>query len=475
MQYDAVVIGSGPNGLAAAITLAKKSLSVLVIESFHKPGGGMRTAELTLPGFKHDVCSAIHPLGYASPFFQTIPFNELGVEWIFPETPAAHLYSPDETILLNTSFEETASQFGSDTGKYINYIKPLTEIWDDIAPDLLGPLTFPKHPFEALRFGLTAFHSAKGFAKKHFDDERAKALFTGVAAHAMVPLETVLTSSFGIILQVLAHKVNWPFPKGGSASITNALVKYFESLGGKIITNWKITSVEEIPSAKIVLFDLSPKQILDIMGDKLLVKYSNALKRYRGSAGIYKLDLALSEPVPWKNKKCLSTATLHIGGSMEDILHTEQKMWSNSLSDKPFILAAQQSLFDKTRAPEGKHTLWAYCHVPRGSEEDMTDRIINRIEYFAPGIREIILASNSINCRQIERYNPNMTDGDIMGGIQDWRQMFTRPVMKLNPYRMPIKGYYICSSSTPPGGGVHGMCGYHSALTALKDYYKQSQ
>lgn len=471
-QYDAIVIGSGPNGLSAAITLARKKLSVLVIEADKNPGGGMRTAELTLPGFKHDVCSAIHPMGYSSPFFRTIPLTDLGVEWIFPETAVAHMFNKKKAVLLKKSIEETTSQFGVDETKYKNYISPLVESWDNLAPDLLGPITFPKHPIEALKFGLNAIQSSTGFAKSKFNNLEAQALFLGIAAHAMIPLEKIFTASFAIVLQILAHKVSWPFPKGGSSTIADAMMKYFLSLGGELKTDLEINNIDELPSSTVVLFDLSPRQILKIMGNKLPSGYSSSLKRYRYSAGIFKLDLALSEPVPWKDKHCLSSPTIHIGGSMEEILNSERLMWSNKIAEEPFMLAAQQSIFDNTRAPKGKHTFWAYCHVPHGSVYDMSEKMIKRIEYFAPGFKETIIAKHAINCVQLESYNHNMIGGDIMGGMQDWKQLFTRPVFKLNPYRIPVKGYYICSASSPPGGGVHGMCGFHSANTALSDHFK---
>jgi len=470
-KYDAIIIGSGPNGYAAAITLARKGLSVLIIEAYYLTGGGMRTSELTLPGFKHDVCSAVHPTGYSSPFFKTIPFEEYGLKWIFPPAAVAHPFDDGTALLLKPSYTETAAQMNSDEANYINYIKPFIESWDNLAPDLLGPLTVPKHPLLALRFGLSAVQSSVGFANRSFKEIKTKSLFTGIAAHSMIPLDSLFTASFGIVLQVLAHKVNWPFPKGGSVKIVEVLKNYFYSLGGKIITGWEIKNLDELPAAKAVLFDLSPRQILNIMGDKLPSVYSSQLRKYRYSSGIYKMDFALNSPVPWKAKECLQSATLHLGGTMGDILESEKMMWSGKYAEKPFVLAVQPSLFDDSRAPEGKHTFWAYCHVPNGSDKDISEKVINQIERFAPGFRDTIIAQNSITSVQLENYNKNMIGGDIMGGIQDWKQLFTRPVVKLNPYRIPVKGYYICSSSSPPGGGVHGMCGYHSALTAIKDLF----
>lgn len=471
-KYDAVVVGSGPNGFAAAITLARKGLSVLLVEAHETTGGGMRTCELTLPGFKHDVCSAIHPMGFSSPFFKTVPLKEYGVEWIFPPAAVAHLFDNGTAVLLKKSIPDTATQLKEDSQKYADYITPLINLWDDIESDLLGPLTFPTHPLKALRFGFNAMQSSIGFAERKFNGTIARALFTGIAAHALIPMENLFTASFGIVLQIIAHKVNWPFPKGGSVKINEALEKYFLSLGGEIATGWTIKNVNELPASRAVLFNLTPKQILRIMKDKLPRRYASKLKEYRYSPGIFKVDFALNAPVPWKAKNALQSATAHVGGTMEEILESERLMWSNRHSEKPFLLTAQQSLFDKTRAPEGKHTFWTYCHVPHGSDKDMTEHIIKQVERFAPGFRDTIIAMNSINSVQLEKYNQNMVGGDIMGGIQDWRQLFTRPVIKLNPYRIPVKGFYICSSSTPPGGGVHGMCGYHAAITAIKDLFQ---
>lgn len=471
-KYDAVVVGAGPNGFAAAITLARKGLSVLLVEAHETTGGGMRTCELTLPGFKHDVCSAIHPMGYSSPFFRTLPLEELGVKWIFPPAAVAHPFDDGTALLLKKSIPETASQMHEDMQNYIDYITPLVNSWNDIETDLLGPFTFPHHPIKALKFGLNAVQSSIGFAERKFKNTKTRALFAGIAAHALIPMENLLTASFGIVLQIMAHKVNWPFPMGGSVKILEALEKYFISLGGEIATKWEIKNVDELPSTKAVLLNLTPRQIIRIMKGKLPKGYAAKLKKFRYSAGVFKVDFALNSPVPWKAKDCLQSPTVHIGGTMEEILDSERMMWSNRYAEKPYILTAQQSLFDSTRAPAGKHTLWSYCHVPHGSDKDITEKIIQQIERFAPGFRDTIIATNSINSVQLEKYNNNMVGGDIMGGIQDWRQLFTRPVIKLNPYRIPVKGYYICSSSTPPGGGVHGMCGFHSAKTAIKDLFR---
>jgi phytoene dehydrogenase-like protein len=468
-EYDAVVVGSGPNGLAAAIKLAEKGLSVLILEAKETPGGGVRTAELTLPGFLHDVCSAVHPLGYGSPFFKTLPLEKFGLEWIFSPIEMAHPFDDGSAALLYKSIDETAESLDEDKDVYKNLMNSLVEDWKKIEADIMGPIKFPSHPFTALKFGLKAIPSAETFSKRYFKGKKAEAFFAGLSAHSFSPLTNLITASFGLVLGIYGHLSGWPFPKGGSQNITKALVSYFESLGGKIQTGINVKSFKDIPSAKAVLFDITPRQLIKIAGNKLPLSYILRLEKYRYGAGAFKIDFALSEPVPFKNDHCRKSCTLHLGGWYKDIKESERRIWEGKSPEKPFTIAVQQSLFDSTRAPHGKHTLWAYCHVPESFDKDISDVLIRQIERFAPGFRDIILEKHIISPKDYEEYNPNYIGGDINGGVQDWRQLFTRPVISFSPYSTPAKGIYLCSSSTPPGGGVHGLCGFHAAKKVIKD------
>jgi phytoene dehydrogenase-like protein len=468
-SYDAVVIGSGPNGLAAAITLAAAGLSVIVFEAKAVIGGGMRTSELTLPGFWHDVCSAIHPLGVGSPFFKKLPLQNYGLEWVFPPAALANPFDDGTAAVLKQSVEETAMTLGEDREAYIRVIKPLLRDFEKILPDILNPVAIPQHPFGMLKFGLKAIMPATSFCKTYFKGERARCLFSGMAGHFMLPLDNVLTASFGLVLGLLAHLIGWPMAKGGSRNIAAALEAHFLALGGEIVTNTEITSLRDVPSAKAAIFDLTPRQILKIKGTRLPDQYRRRLESYQYGAGVFKLDWALDAPIPFKAEECRQAATVHLGGKLEEILFSESLIWQGKIYDKPLVLLTQQSLFDPTRAPEGKHVAWAYCHVPPGSDVDMTEIIENQVERFAPGFKERILARHKMNAVDFEVYNANYVGGDINGGVQDWKQMFTRPVASFSPYSMPVKGLYMCSSATPPGGGVHGMCGYNAALHVLRD------
>ncbi|GAB3926147.1 NAD(P)/FAD-dependent oxidoreductase [Mucilaginibacter myungsuensis] len=471
MKYDAIVVGSGPNGLAAAILLQQQGLSVLLIEGKDKIGGGLRTEELTSPGFKHDVCSAIHPLAIASPFFKTLPLDQYGLQYITPDIAAAHPFDDCSAALLKNSLIDTANLLGIDKQAYLGLIKPVVKSWDNIASDILGPLGFPKHPLQMARFGLNALTSATHLSKQ-FKTEQAKALFAGMAAHSIQPLSKMTTSAVGLVLIANAHLKGWPIPIGGSVSIANALADHFKALGGTIETGTYIKSLDRLPEAKAVLFNVTPKQLLQIAGHKFSSIYKWQLERYRYGMGVFKIDWALDDAIPFKAKGARQAGTVHLGGTMAEIAQSEQQSWGGKHPVKPFTLLAQQSVFDKTRAPEGKQTAWAYCHVPAGSENDMTDAIEQQVERFAPGFRERILAKHTFNTRQMEEYNPNYIGGDINGGVMDITQLFTRPVLRRSPYRTSAKGIYICSSSTPPGGGVHGMCGYHAAKRALADIFK---
>lgn len=464
---DAVVVGSGPNGLAAAITLARAGRSVLVLEAADTVGGGVRTAELTLAGFRHDVCSAIHALAKASPFFRELPLDDHGLELVQPPAPLAHPLDDGTAVMLERSVEETAAGLGPDAEAYRKLMGPLADRADRLEPFLLGHSPIPRRPLVAARFGLLALRSAAGLAKR-FEGERARALFAGLAAHSIQDLHRMPTASFGLVLGLFGHTHGWPLVRGGSGRLADALASYLRSLGGEIETGRRVDSVDELPAARLTMLDVTPRQVLSLAGHRLPGRYARALRRYRYGPGVFKLDWALDGPVPWAAPECGRAATVHLGGTFEEIALSEATVWRGEAPERPYVLVAQQSPFDDSRAPEGKHTLWAYCHVPNGSPVDMTQRIEAQVERFAPGFRERILERSVKGPAEIERYNENYVGGDIAGGVQDLRQLYTRPVVRLNPYSTPVDGLYICSSSTPPGGGVHGLCGYYAAQSALK-------
>jgi phytoene dehydrogenase-like protein len=464
---DAVVVGSGPNGLAAAITLARAGRSVLVVEGAETVGGGLRSAPLTGPGFIHDACSAIHPTAISSPFLSELPLVEHGLEFIHPPAPLAHPLEDGTALMLERSVDETAAQLGADGEKYRKVFGPLVRDKGRLIPFLLGPRPLPRHPIAAARFGLLGLRSAIGLTRR-FEDPRAKVLFAGLAAHSIQSLRRSPTASFGLVLGLLAHAYGWPLARGGSQSIADAMASYLRSLGGEIETGRRVDSLDQLPDTKAMLLDLTPREVVRIAGSRLPQRYLRALRRYRYGPGTFKVDFALDGPVPWADDACLRAATVHIGGTLEEIVKSEDAVWQNRVSDRPFLLVAQQSLFDDSRAPAGKHTLWAYCHVPNGWPGDMTEAIEAQIERFAPGFRDRILARSTRSAPETEAYNPNFVGGDINGGVQDLRQLYTRPAIRLNPYSTPVDGLYICSSATPPGGGIHGMCGYFAATSALK-------
>lgn len=470
-SYDAVIVGSGPNGLAAAITLAQAGLSVILFEAKSTIGGGMRSAELTLPGFIHDICSAIHPLGIASPFFRKLPLEQHGLKWIQPEIPLAHPLDDGTSVFLDRSIDATCQHLGDDGLAYKQLMDPFVTHWNDLATDILAPLHFPRHPLLLGRFGFFGMRSANNLAMHIFKQQPARALFAGLAAHAILPLDRLLTGAFGLVLGSLGHFAGWPIPRGGSQTIANALASIFRSLGGEIVTDQYVENLNFLPPSHVKLLDVTPKQLLKIVKNGFSFKYRQKLDNYRYGPGVFKVDWALNQPIPWKAKECLKAGTVHIGGSFQEIAHSEKEVWQGKHPEKPFLLVAQQSLFDPTRAPEKKHTAWAYCHVPNGSTYDMTQRIEFQIERFAPGFMDCILAKSTRNPLQVEDHNPNCIGGDINGGVQDLYQFLRRPVSWFHPYSTPIPGVYLCSASTPPGGGVHGMCGYHAACTALRDYF----
>ncbi len=465
---DAVVVGSGPNGLAAAITLARAGLSVTVFEQSTTIGGGTRTEELTLPGFLHDVCSAIHPLGLASPFFLSLPLDAHGLEWVHPEVQLGHPLPDGKAALLHRDLEETSGALGIDREAYRRLMAPLVSKWPVLAPDLLAPFHFPRHPLSMARFGLKALLPATLLGRLTFKTPAARALFAGMAAHSFLPLESPLSAAFGLILGALGHVAGWPLARGGSRTIGCAMASYLRSLGGEIVTGHRVASLGELPPARVTLLDVTPRQ-LDALGASSLPEwYRRKLRRYRYGPGVFKIDWALGGPIPWRSEGCRRAATVHVGGTAEEISRGEREVWRGAHPERPFVLLAQPSVADGTRAPAGKHVGWAYCHVPSGSTFDMAGRIEAQVERFAPGFRDLIVGRHTRNCVEYERYNPNLIGGDIVGGLQDLRQFMIRPTL-LAPYRTPVEGLYLCSSGTPPGGGVHGMCGYHAATLALKE------
>lgn len=466
--YDAVVVGSGPNGLAAAIELAKAGRSVLVMEAKATIGGGTRTEELTLPGYLHDICSAVHPMAVASPFFKSLPLADYGLEWCHPPASMAHPFEDGTAAVAYQSLEGTIANLGEDGPRYRKLFEPLVNGAESLLRETLGPFHLPRHPVLMSRFGLRAVQSATRLANRWFRREYAKGLFAGMAAHSVMPLERSLTSAVGLMLGITAHSVGWPVAKGGSRQITQAMAKYFLSLGGEIVVNSPVSHLSDLPSRDAVLFDLTPRQIAEIAKDDLPERYLKKLKKFRYGPGVFKIDWALDGPIPWKNEYCLLASTVHVGGRLDEVAEAERAAWENRIAEKPFLLIAQQSLFDETRAPDGKHTAWGYCHVPHGSEVDMTERIERQMERFAPGFRDRVLAKNVMRPADYQNYNANFIGGDITGGVMDLGQLFTRPVSLWNPYATPNPRLWICSSSTPPGGGVHGMCGFHAAKAALR-------
>lgn len=470
-NIDAFIIGSGPNGLSAAIALAQQGLKVKVYEAKETIGGGTRTLELTEPGFHHDICSAVHPTAVSSPFFKTLPLDKFGLEWIHPEFPIAHPLENGEAVIVERSLVTTLERFAEDSKNYRKLFKEFIDSWDYLSKDLFGSLRIPNHPLAMMRFGWYGMFSSNLLSNSFFKNERTKAYFSGLAAHSILPLNNAFTASFGLILGTTVHSVGWPIAKGGSHSITKALAAYFESLGGEIEVNTHIESLAEFPVGKPILFDLTPQQVVSIAGDRIHDSLKGKLLSYKHGPGAFKIDFALSEPVPWLNEEAKRAGTLHLGGTMQEISHSEKEVWEGVHSDKPYVLVSQPSIFDKSRAPDGKHVLWSYCHVPNGSTENMKEQIINQIERYAPGFRDTIISTSCMHAMDFEKYNPNYIGGDINGGAQTIKQLFGRPLLKWDPYKLPVENLYICSSSTPPGGGVHGMSGFNAARSVLKNEF----
>jgi phytoene dehydrogenase-like protein len=476
IEYDAVIVGSGPNGLAAAITLARAGCSVLVCEANATIGGGTRSAELTLPGFVHDVCSAVHPLAAGSPFFKTLSLERFGLTWIQPEIPLGHPLDDGSVACLHQDIDVTAEQLRSDSRAYRRLMQPLAHNWEKLANEFLQPmLHLPRHPLALARFGIPAMCPAIALSKFLFKHEPARALFGGIAAHSFLPLEAAASSAFALVLGLAGHTVGWPMPRGGSQQIANALAGHLGELGGKIEINQQVENLNDLPKSRTILLDVSVWEFLRIAGDRLPSAYRRRLESFRHGPGIFKIDYALSEPVPWKAEACRLAGTIHLGGGIDQIAAAERDVARGKIPERPFTLVAQQSLFDETRAPRGQHTLWAYCHVPLNCKIDMTDRTESQIEKLAPGFRDCILARHKMNAGDLEESNRNLAGGDINGGAANLMQLLARPILSPTPYRTPLRGVYLCSASTPPGGGVHGMCGYHAASAAMRDIFGKTQ
>ena len=466
--FDAVVVGSGPNGLSAAVALAQGGASVLVLEADDEIGGGTRTAELTLPGFRHDVCSAVHTTGILSPFFRSLPLEEHGLRWLVPRASVAHPLDDRPAVMLWRSVEETCMGLGADASSYRSLVTPFLDNPEGFFGDALGPLGWPRHPLMFTRFGLKAMWPATTFANWRFQQSRAKALFAGCAAHSILPLNKMFTAALGLIFAIAGHVEPWPVAAGGSQAIAGALARLLRELGGEIRTGIRVMSPADLPAARVYLFDTSPEQLASVAKSALPGGYLRRLGRYRYGPGAFKLDWALDGPIPWSDPNCLDASTVHVGGTLEEIAAGEATMFQGKHPERPFVLLCQQSQLDSSRAPDGKQTGYAYCHVPGGSTVDMTEAIENQVERFAPGFKDRILARHTMNTHDFHRYNSNYVGGAITGGVADVFQLFTRPVARLDPYTTPNPRVFICSASTPPGGGVHGMCGYHAAQSALK-------
>jgi phytoene dehydrogenase-like protein len=468
-RFDAVVVGAGPNGLVAALTLARAGRQVLVLEAADTPGGGTRTQELTLPGFRHDVCSAIHPLGMASPALRDLGLESVGVEWIQPDAPLAHALRPGHSVIQERSVADTADRLGVDGTDWSRLFGPLVDAGLPLVDSLLTPLSIPpRHPVSLARYGLPGIRSASALGRARFRGDDAPALLAGMAGHSMLSLDAPITAGFGMLLGQLAHLVGWPMARGGSQAIADGLVTLVERAGGQVRCGHRVGDLRELPPAGAVICDVTPRQLVDLAGDRLPGRYRRALERFRYGPGVCKVDWALDGPVPWADPGTARAGTVHLGGTLAEVRAAEEEVVRGRHPEEPFMLLAQQSLFDRTRAPGDGQTLWGYCHVPHGSDVDMTTRMEARIEAFAPGFRDRILARHTITAVGMEAHNPNYVGGDINGGVADLRQFLFRPVPSLHPWVTPVEGLYLCSSSTPPGGGVHGMCGLGAARAVLR-------
>ena len=469
-ERDAIVVGAGPNGLAAAIALAQEGRSVLVVEARDTVGGGARSAQWTLPGFVHDACSAIYPMAVGSPFLSRLPLDRHGLRWIFQPLALAHPFDDGTAAVLSQNIDETGESFvePADARAWKRLFAPLSAAWWQLAAEFLGPLRFPRHPLLMARFGLIALQSGSGLARRKFRGFRARGLFAGIAGHSFLPLEKVPTGAFGLVLATTGHAVGWPQPAGGAQHIPDAMASLLRELGGEIQTGWEVRSLDELPPSRVRLLDLTPAQLLRLGGTRWPAGYRKRLACYRYGPGVFKVDWALKEPIPWRAEACRRAGTIHLAGTLEEIAASERASWEGREPERPLVLLGQASLFDPSRAPAGSHTAWAYCHVPHGSTMDKTRVIEDQVERFAPGFRDLILARHTMNTVQLEAYNPNLVGGDINGGAALLTQLFTRPVARLVPYATPDPRVFLCSSSTPPSGGVHGMCGFPAAQAVLR-------
>jgi len=466
-QFDAAVIGSGPNGLSAAVALAQRGLSVVVYEASDHIGGSARTAELTLPGFRHDIGSAIHPMGVASPFFCGLPLADHGLSWVHPVAPLAHPFDDSPPAVLERGVAETAETLGADGRAYARWMGPLVARFDDLLAGAFAGLAIPQSPLLMARFGVWALQPASVAARLLFSGERARGFFAGNAAHSIMPMERVPSSAIGVMLGAAGHAVGWPFPRGGAQAIPDALAGLLRSLGGVIRAGVHIDDLDAVETDGPVFFQTSPRGLAEIAGKHLPAGYLRRLGRYRYGPGVFKIDWALDGPIPWKDAACARAGTLHLGGTLAEIAESERIAWRGGTNQRPYVLLAQHSLFDDTRAPAGKHTAWAYCHVPNGSDVDHTEFIEAQVERYAPGFRDRILGRHTMNCADFERWSPNFVGGDINVGVPDIDQLFTRPVARLNPYSTPNPRIFLCSAASPPGGGVHGVAGAQAVASYL--------
>ncbi len=469
LSYDVVVVGAGPNGLAAGIVLARAGYSVVIFEAAPQPGGGMRSASFTRPGFIHDICSTVHALGVSSPFLRSLPLAQYGLEWVIPQIPLAHPLGDDQAVILERSVKETSHHLGLDALNYRRLMDPFVDKETVFFKDILAPpWHWPHDAWTTARFGFYGIQSSNGLSRRLFQGQDARALFSGLCAHANRPLDQSLTGAFGLLLAVAGHTNGWPFARGGSGNLSQALTLYFQSLGGHIKTNHRVTSLQELPRARVIMGDITPRQLLALASKMLPEDYKNKLRNYRYGPGVFKIDWALAGPIPWHATACARAGTVHIGGTLQEIARSEWDVWKGNHPKEPFVILTQPSLCDGSRAPDGHHTASAYCHVPLNSTVNMTHVIESQIERFAQGFCGLVLARHIMTTSQLENHNANIVGGDINGGLMDLPQFLFRPTPRWDPYSTPCKGLYLCSSSTPPGGGVHGMCGYYAAQSVLR-------
>jgi phytoene dehydrogenase-like protein len=463
-DLDAIVVGAGPNGLAAAIDLAHAGRSVRVYEAADTIGGGTRSAEVTLPGFVHDICASVHPLSLASPFFRSLDLGRHGLEWVQPDAPVAHALAPGRSVVLERDLATVDDALGRDADAWRRLFGPYVREWERLAPAILSPvIRLPRHPVLLARFGLPALLPATSLARLAFREPAARALFAGMAAHSMLRLGRPMSGSFGLVLGLLAHAVGWPMARGGSGAIAAALEAEARSLGVEFVTGHRVDAITDLPPARAYLLDVTPRQVLALAGDRLPASYRRQLEGFRYGPGVFKIDWALDRPIPWRDSATARAGTVHLGGTYREVAASEDAVGRGRHPDKPYVLLVQPSIADPSRAPEGKHVAWAYCHVPNGSTKDMTSAIESQVERFAPGFLDLVLARATKDSVAMEAWDANYVGGDINGGIGDWRQLLFRPVVRWNPYTTPDPAVFICSSSTPPGGGVHGMSGRHAA------------